>query len=170
LGIDRSGAGAIMTRWLLPASVAAIVTAFIAALGATITLLGPWYQGLDQPPWAPPDIIFGPAWTIIFALCAASATTVWMAAPSSQQAFAMMGLYAFNGFLNLLWSFLFFRLQRPDIAAVQVWLLWASIALLIHFSRRYSARAAWMLVPYLLWVTFAGVLNIAVAARNGPFG
>lgn len=159
-----------MTRWLLPASVAAIVTALIAALGATITLLGPWYQGLDQPSWAPPDIIFGPAWTIIFALCAASATTVWMNAPTKQHAFSMMGLYAFNGLLNLTWSFLFFRLQRPDIAAVQVWLLWATIILLIHFSRRYSTRAALMLVPYLLWVTFAGVLNIAVVARNGPFG
>lgn len=155
-----------ITRWLLPASVAAIATSLIAALGASITLLGPWYQGLDQPAWAPPDLLFGPAWTLIFALCAVSAAAAWMAAPTRETASALVGLYAFNGFLNLLWSFLFFRLQRPDIAAVQVWVLWASIALLIHASRRYSAKAAWLLLPYLLWVSFAGGLNVAVALRN----
>jgi tryptophan-rich sensory protein len=93
-----------------------------------------------------------------------------MAAPTRDTANMLIGLYAFNGFLNLLWSFLFFRAQRPDIAAVQVWLLWASIALLIFVNRRYSRAAAWLLVPYLLWVTFAGALNVAVATRNAPFG
>ena len=118
-------------RWLLPASVAALATAFIAALGATITQLGPWYQSLEQPPWAPPDMAFGPAWTLIFALSAMSAVTAWMAAPDRESADGLLGLYAFNGSLNLLWSFMFFRLQRPDIAAIEVWFLWASVALLI---------------------------------------
>lgn len=157
-------------RWLLPASVAALATALIAALGATITQLGPWYRSLNQPAWAPPDIAFGPAWTLIFGLCAMSAATAWMAAPTRDKANAMIGLYAFNGFLNLMWSFLFFRAQRPDIAAIQVWALWASIAVLILVVRRHSGAAAWMLVPYLAWVSFAGALNIAVATRNGPFG
>ena len=159
-----------VTRWLLPASVAALATAVIAALGATITLLGPWYHSLEQPSWAPPDIAFGPAWTLIFALCAISAATAWMAAPTRETANMLIGLYAFNGFLNLMWSFLFFRAQRPDIAAIQVWALWASIAVLIFVTRRYSRTAAWLLFPYLLWVSFAGALNIAVASRNGPFG
>ncbi|MBC7520505.1 MAG: tryptophan-rich sensory protein [Sandarakinorhabdus sp.] len=157
-------------RWLMPASVAALVTSVIAALGATITLLGPWYHSLVQPSWAPPDMAFGPAWTLIFALCAISAATAWMAAPTRDTANMLIGLYAFNGFLNLLWSFLFFRFQRPDIAAVQVWVLWLSVAVLILVTRRYSRAAAWLLLPYLLWVSFAGALNVAVAARNGPFG
>lgn len=159
-----------LTRWLIPASVAALATSLIAALGATITQLGPWYHDLVQPSWAPPDMAFGPAWTLILALCAISAATAWMAAPTRDTANMLIGLYAFNGFLNLLWSFLFFRAQRPDIAAIQVWVLWASIALLIFISRRYSRSAAWLLVPYLLWVSFAGALNVAVSARNGPFG
>ena len=157
------------SRWLMPASVAALATAITALVGATITQLGPWYQSLDQPSWAPPDMLFGPAWTLIFALCAISAATAWLAAPTRDIANMLIGLYAFNGFLNLLWSFLFFRAERPDIAAIQVWVLWASIAVLINVSRRYSTTAAWLLVPYLLWVTFAGALNIAVVMRNGPF-
>ncbi len=160
----------IVGRWLLPASVAALATAFIAALGATITQLGPWYRSLEQPPWAPPDMVFGPAWTLIFALSAMSAATAWMAAPDRESADGLLGLYAFNGSLNLLWSFIFFRLQRPDIAAVEVWFLWASVALLIIKCWRYSRPASFLLLPYLVWVAFAGVLNAAVVVRNPPFG
>lgn len=157
-------------RWVLPASVAALLTAVIAALGATITQIGPWYHSLVQPDWAPPDIAFGPAWTIIFGLCAIAAATAWMAAPNRDSGYVMIGLFALNGFLNLLWSFLFFRLHRPDVAAIEVWLLWASVAALISVLRRYSATAAWLLVPYLLWVTFAGILNDMVVKLNPPFG
>ena len=160
----------IGSRWMLPASVAALATAFIAALGATITQIGPWYQSLEQPSWAPPDMAFGPAWTLIFALSAMSAVTAWMAAPDRESADGLLGLYAFNGSLNLLWSFIFFRLQRPDIAAIEVWFLWASVALLIVKCWRYSRTAALLLVPYLAWVAFAGVLNAAVVVRNQPFG
>ncbi len=157
-------------RWLLPASVAALTTSVIAVLGATITVLGPWYEGLHQPPWAPPDIAFGPAWTLIFGLCAISAATAWLAAPTRDAAYFVIGLFALNGFLNLLWSFLFFRLHRPDIAGYEVWLLWASIAALIVICRRFSTMAALLLVPYLLWVSFAAVLNDAVVRLNPPFG
>ncbi|PZN97181.1 MAG: TspO protein [Alphaproteobacteria bacterium] len=156
-------------RWFLPASVAAVTTSLIAALGATITVLGPWYQGLRQPSWAPPDIAFGPAWTLIFGLCAISAVTAWMAAPTRDSANNLIGLFAINGFLNLLWSFLFFRAQRPDLAGWEVWILWASIATLIVACGRVSRTAAWLLVPYLLWVTFAGLLNAAVVVLNRPF-
>ncbi len=157
-------------RWLLPASVAALTTSLIAALGATITQLGPWYHELVQPSWAPPDIAFGPAWTLIFGLCAISATTAWMAAPTRDTASTVLGMFALNGFLNLLWSFLFFRAHRPDLAAWEVWLLWASIAALILVCWRFSRLAAWLLLPYLLWVSFAGALNEAVVALNQPFG
>ena len=75
-----------------------------------------------------------------------------------------------NGFLNLLWSFLFFRMHRPDWAGIEVLLLWASIAALIVACRRVSGTAAWLLVPYLIWVTFAGVLNATVVGLNAPFG
>ena len=156
-------------RWVLPASVAAVTTLLIAALGATITVLGPWYYGLVQPAWAPPAMLFGPAWTLIFGLCAMAAATAWMETPASGARVTIIGLFALNGFLNLLWSFLFFRLERPDLAAFEVWFLWASIALLIAVCWRSSRLAALLLVPYVIWVTFAAALNTAVVTLNKPF-
>lgn len=157
-------------RWLIPGSIAGVSALVIAALGATITRLGPWYHGLRQPEWAPPDIAFGPAWTLIFALCAIAGVTAWRAAADRNTATSIIGLFALNGFLNLLWSFLFFRAQRPDWAAIEVWLLWASIAALMIACWRVSRTAALLLLPYLLWVSFAAVLNEAVSQLNGPFG
>ncbi len=157
-------------RWILPGTIAALAATLTAAVGATITVLGPWYQSLEQPTWAPPDIAFGPAWTLIFALCAISGATAWRAAPDRQSADVVLGLFALNGFLNLMWSFLFFRAQRPDWAAIEVWVLWVSIAVLIAYCARISKLAAWLFLPYLLWVSFAGALNMKVVELNGPFG
>ena len=154
---------------LLPVAVAIVAAGLVAALGATITQLGPWYYSLTQPSWAPPDMLFGPAWTLIFGLTAWAGLTAWRAAPGRAVAVTLLGLFALNGFLNLLWSFLFFRLHRPDWAAIEVLLLWASIAGLIVACRRVSRRAAWLLVPYLAWVTFAGILNAEIVRLNAPF-
>lgn len=141
----------------------------VASLGATFTDLGPWYQSLRQPSWKPPDVLFGPAWTLIFALAAISAVIGWRNAPNQSSREWMVGLFALNGSLNVLWSLFFFRLQRPDWALVEVALLWLSILWLILVLGRYSKPASLLLVPYLLWVTFAAALNLAVVQLNGPF-
>ena len=78
-------------------------------------------------------------------------------------------LFALDGLLNLLWSLLFFRLQRPEWALAEIGFLWASIVLLMVVLGRYP-RAAALLAPYLVWVTIAVTLNFAVARLNGPFG
>lgn len=163
--IDRTDVTMAAGRWLLPAAVAALVTSLIACVGATITDVGPWYQALAKPDWAPPDVLYAPAWILIFGLTAIAAATAWMATPAGASE-TVLGLFALNGFLNLLWSFLFFRLHRPDLAALEVWLLWASVAALIIVLRRFSRSAALLLLPYLAWVSFAGVLNQAVVALN----
>ena len=155
-------------RRIAPVAIAILSAGLVAALGATITQLGPWYYHLRQPQWAPPDVAFGPAWTIIFGLTAWAGLTAWQAAPRDRRD-TIIGLFALNGFLNLLWSFLFFRLHRPDWAVIEVVLLWASIAAMIVACRQVSAKAAWLLAPYLVWVTFAGVLNLAVVRLNAPF-
>ncbi len=156
-------------RWR-PRFVAIGAALLVAGLGATITQLGPWYRSLRQPSWAPPDIAFGPAWTLIFTLTAIAGLQAWRGARSRTEADTVLGLFALNGFLNLLWSLLFFRLHRPDWAAVEVVFLWTSIAVMIGVCRPLSPRAAWLLVPYLLWVSFAGVLNVTVVRLNAPFG
>lgn len=155
--------------WVLPAVVAAVAAVFTAAVGATITDIGPWYQGLKQPDWAPPTWLFGPAWTVIFGLCTISGATAWLSARSRPEAESIIGLFALNGFLNLMWSFLFFRLHRPDYAALEVGILWSSIAALIVVMWRISRPAAALLLPYLAWVSFAAMLNRAIVELNGPF-
>lgn len=156
--------------WPLPALLAAAVALAIALLGATITQIGPWYEGLAQPDWAPPRPAYGIAWTLIFACAAAAAVSAWAATPDRRAAELVIGLFALNGFLNILWSLIFFRLQRPDWALAEVVLLWLSVASLVAVCGRYSRAAALLLLPYLAWVGIAGLLNWEVVRLNGPFG
>ncbi len=142
---------------------------FVAALGGAMTDLSPWYYALQQPPWAPPEWLFGPAWTVIFALTAASAYLHHVNEGNPQRRRRVLMLFAVNGMLNVLWSFLFFKLQRPDWALVEIPVLWLSILGLTVAVRRSSVVASWLLVPYLAWVAFAGWLNRAVVQLNGPF-
>ncbi len=149
---------------------AAACAAAVAVLGALSTDLGPWYAGLVRPPWQPPDLWFGPVWTLIFALAALSGASAWRALADARQRQTLLVLWSLNACLNVLWSLLFFRLHRPDWALAEVGLLWLSILGLALYSASASRRAAWLLVPYLAWVTFAAVLNYAVVDLNAPFG
>jgi tryptophan-rich sensory protein len=155
-------------RWR-PIAAAAVAAMAVAALGASATDLGPWYQSLVKPSWQPPDWLFGPAWTLIYALAALSAALAWSAARDSRSRTRIVALFALNALLNVTWSELFFGLQRPDWALAEVGFLWLSILLLIVVLRRHSATASWLLVPYLAWVTFAAILNLAVVRLNYPF-
>lgn len=154
---------------IIPVAVATIAATCVAALGATVTDLGPWYQALAKPAWNPPDVVFPMGWTLIYALITVSGITAWRAARTSAQAEWVLGLFALNGFLNISWSILFFRFQRPDWALVEVALLWLSILAIMVYAARFSRRAALLLVPYLGWVSFAAALNWAVVELNAPF-
>ncbi len=155
---------------ILPVAVATAAALCVAALGATITDLGPWYQALAKPGWNPPDVLFPIGWTVIYALITIAGITAWRAAPTAATSEWIIGLFALNGFLNISWSLIFFRLQRPDWAFYELTLLWLLIAVLIVFCGRFSKAAAALLLPYLAWVTFAGALNWAVVQLNAPFG
>lgn len=156
-------------RRFLPVLVAAVAAMAVAGLGALMTDIGPWYQALVQPPWKPPDWAFGPAWTLIFALTALAGVIAWRAAPRGAPRETLLMLFALNAFLNVLWSLLFFRLRRPDWALVEVVLLWLSVLVLMLVCFRHARTAGWLLLPYLLWVAFAGALNLATVRLNAPF-
>ena len=140
-----------------PIALAAGAAIFIAVLGATVTDLGDWYQQLEKPWWQPPDWLFGPAWTLIYALAALAALQGWRHSPAAGRPW-LIGLFCLNGFLNVLWSLLFFRVQRPDWAFVEVIFLWLSIVWLMAVLWRRGKGAAALLLPYLVWVAFAGYL------------
>jgi benzodiazapine receptor len=152
-----------------PVLIAAAVALFIAVLGGTLTDTGPWYQNLRKPSWQPPDWLFGPAWTIIFALAVVSAVSAWRGAGNDPQRGWVIGLFALNGFFNVLWSTLFFALRRPDWALIEVGLLWLNILLPMVLFWRLSRTASLCLLPYLLWVSFAAYLNLTVVRLNAPF-
>ena len=160
----------VSKTWILPAVLAAVAAIVVAALGATITDLGPWYQSLAKPSWHPPDALFPIGWTAIYAFNTYAIVDAWRAAPNSKVSDTIIGLFALNAFLNITWSMIFFRIQRPDWAFIEVLLLWLSILALVVYCGRYSKRAALFFLPYLAWVTFAGALNWAVVDLNGPFG
>ena len=157
-------------RKLLPIALAAAFAAMVAAVGGTMTDLGPWYQSLEQPSFKPPDWAFGPIWTVVLALAVLSAAMAWRAAPSRGVRDAVLMLFLLNGVLNILWSVLFFAFRRPDWALFEVLFLWASIATLIIVLWRFARMAALLLVPYVIWVSVAAALNLAVVRLNPPFG
>ncbi|MEO8281710.1 MAG: TspO/MBR family protein [Ideonella sp.] len=148
----------------------AAAAAFVAVLGALMTDLGPWYMSLKQPAFKPPDWAFGPIWTTIFGLCAAAGVRGWRMAPSRVEREQMLLLFAANGFLNVFWSLLYFRLHRPDWSLFEVPFLWLSVLALILVLGRFARSAAWLLVPYLVWVAIAAWLNWQTVRLNGPFG
>ncbi|MFZ9315624.1 MAG: TspO/MBR family protein [Burkholderiaceae bacterium] len=150
----------------LQSLVAAGIALSVAAAGGALTILDDWYYGLIQPSFKPPDWAFGPAWTLLFILMAISGVLGWRAAPDNARRQRLVALWAFNIVCNLGWSLLFFYLQRPDWAVIEVVFLAASVALLILHLRPYSPRAAWLLVPYLAWVCFAAAVNLGVVLLN----
>ena len=156
-------------RALRPIIIAALAALTVAVVGGVMTDIGPWYLSLIKPAWQPPDWLFGPAWTLIFSLAAASGVIAWRDAPNQSSREWMLALFALNGFLNVLWSLLFFRLRRPDWALMEVGFLWLSVLLLMIVLGRYSRKASLLLTPYLAWIAFAAFLNWTTVRLNGPF-
>ena len=149
-----------------PYLIAAVAAIAVAGLGAWATQLGPWYYNLKKPTWQPPDWVFGPAWTLIFGLIAISAGLAWEHSPDNIKRAWIVVLFALNGVLNILWSVFFFTLEKPGWALIEVIFLWLSIIVLMVFIAPISAVASWFLSPYLVWVTFAALLNLAIVRLN----
>jgi tryptophan-rich sensory protein len=150
--------------------VAAMLALALAGAGGALTEIGPWYRNLRKPRLQPPDWLFGPAWTLILGMAAASGVLAWHHAPDGGGRLRIALLFGANFFCHLIWSPLFFKLKRPDWALIEVVFLWLSILALVIGLARYSTAASWLVVPYLAWVTFAAWLNWAIVRLNRPFG
>ncbi len=153
-----------------PTLAAAGGVTFLGAAGMSLTTLGPWYRQLQKPSWQPPDWLFGPAWTLIFILEAASFVIGWHSVHSPGATALFIGVYLANGLFNILWSYLFFTLRRPDFAVREAVLLWLSVASIMLVLHQYAGPAWIFLLPYLLWVSFAIFLNLTIIRLNAPFG
>jgi translocator protein len=124
-----------------------------------------WYRRLAKPSWTPPDAVFGPVWTVLYLLMGAASVGV-VRADAQRSKGPAIGLYALQLALNLGWSTLFFGLRRPRPAVIELAVLWGSIAATIVAFARVRLAAGVLLLPYLAWTSFAGLLNVEIVRRN----
>lgn len=135
-----------------------------AAVGAVASVDAPsFYAQLNKPSWAPPAGVFGPVWTVLYALMGVAAWLVWRSPGPKRAALTLFGAQLAA---NALWSWLFFAWHRGALAAVEILVLLALIVAMIVAFWRISRLAALLMVPYLLWVSFASVLTWAVWRSN----
>jgi tryptophan-rich sensory protein len=158
---DRAGWKPVLT--------AAACAMAVATLGGIVTDIGPWYHSLTKPSWQPPDWLFGPVWTLIFACAALAGVLAWRSEPTLKHWARIVGIFAANGVLNIVWSAFFFGLHRPDWALAEVAALWVSVLALILVLAPQSTSAALLIAPYLVWVSFAAFLNWTIVRLNYPF-
>ena len=141
----------------------------VAILGGFATDLGPWYQALKEPFWKPPDFAFGPIWSAIFIFSGIAWVGVKNLTSDASILSRLNVLFWLNAGLNLLWSILYFRFQRPDWSLYEAVFLWLSVLAILLTTRKISTRYSLYLLPYLIWVSIAIVLNWDTVRLNGPF-
>jgi len=125
-----------------------------------------WYAGLVKPSWTPPPVVFPIAWTLLYALMAVSFWRLWNSQTRIREGTQAMTLFLIQLALNALWSPVFFGFHGTRTALVVIMALLVAIAATIRAAFRVDRLAAWLLVPYLLWVAYATTINIGVVAMN----
>ncbi len=153
--------------------IAVVVSEFAGIIGSVFTApsIDGWYAEIVKPAINPPAWVFGPVWTTLFALMGIAAFLVWSSYAKASEdkkkgvKIALI-LFGIQLVLNTLWSIIFFGLQSPGGALVEIVFLWLAILATIIVFYKISKPAAWLLVPYILWVSFAGYLNYAIWTLN----
>jgi translocator protein len=142
-----------------------IIIPFLASvIGSLFTAssVSTWYVELIKPSFNPPSWVFGPVWTILYLFMGISLYLVWTST-FNKKAITFFGIQLT---LNVIWSILFFGLQQPLFAFIEIIFLWVFILLTIIYFYKINKTASYLLMPYILWVTFAAVLNLAIFLLN----
>jgi tryptophan-rich sensory protein len=149
-------------------AISVAVVAVVAAVGASWTHTGPgtWYAGLTLPPWNPPSWLFAPVWTALYLAMAVAAWLVAGRGMHRRDVRLALGAYAVQLLLNFAWTGIFFALEAPGWALVDINALWLAIVVTTILFWRLVPVAGWLMVPYLLWVAYAASLNASIAALN----
>ena len=147
---------------------AVVVCQLAGVLGSLFTSpqIPTWYASLQKPIFSPPNWLFAPVWIILFALMGISAYLVWNKGLENREVKISLLIFGIQLALNVLWSFLFFGLRSPFYAFFEIIVLWAAIALTILSFSKISKSAGLLLLPYLLWVSFAMILNYYIWELN----
>ena len=147
------------------------VVFLISAISSKITMpaIHGWYATINKPSFNPPDWVFPPVWTTLYVMIAVSGWLVWNKLPGSFTAkisTPQIKIYFLQLLANFAWSVIFFGMKMPLLAFVDISIMLVLIALNIRSFKKYSRPAAWLLVPYFLWVSFAAVLNLSIVTLN----
>jgi tryptophan-rich sensory protein len=146
----------------------------VGSLFTTPSIPG-WYATLNKPEFNPPNWIFGPVWTILFIMMGVALALVWTSKSGNWFTRLFKGnhlkLWAITAFavqltINVFWSIFFFGFHNPLLAFIDIVFLWFAIAINIYFFYKINKTAGWLLVPYILWVSFAAVLNLTIVMIN----
>jgi tryptophan-rich sensory protein len=144
-------------------AIAVAVSESAGIVGSIFTMpsIASWYAGLVRPELSPPNWIFAPVWTTLFLLMGIAAGIVWI-----KKDYRALAVFAIQLILNTAWSIIFFGLHSPGWAFVEIIFLWLAILATIIAFAKTSRVAAWLLVPYIIWVTFASYLNFMIWSLN----
>jgi tryptophan-rich sensory protein len=130
----------------------------------TASNIATWYVTLNKPFFNPPNYLFGPVWTVLYLMMGISLGMIINAKHSNKN--NSLIIFSIQLVLNFFWSVIFFSLQSPGWAAIEIIALWLSIIYMIRNFYKINKWAGWLQIPYLLWVTFASVLNISIYVLN----
>ncbi|MBU1120469.1 tryptophan-rich sensory protein [Candidatus Micrarchaeota archaeon] len=125
-----------------------------------------WYAAIQKPFFTPPNWVFAPVWTTLFLLMGISLYLVWEKGLSDRKVRIALSVFGIQLILNIVWSLLFFGLQNPFLAFIEIILLWISILATIILFYRISVKASILLIPYIVWVSIAALLNYSVWILN----
>lgn len=137
----------------------------IAGLFTTAEING-WFQSINKPDWQPPNWVFGPVWTVLYILMGVAFYLVWKNRAAAGKKRTAVTLWIVQLVLNFFWSFIFFNKHQIDWALGEIVLLWFFILLTMLAFGRISRVAAWLMVPYISWVTFATLLTLTIYQLN----
>ena len=125
-----------------------------------------WYQTINKPTWNPPSWLFGPVWTTLYVMMGIALFLIWKSDASQSVKKTAIILFAVQMLLNFFWSFIFFNQHQIGWAVVEIITMWVFILLTIFAFAPISKTAAWLLVPYISWVSFATILNYTIWQLN----
>lgn len=144
-----------------------VLVAFLPATTAVFVETGAWYASLNRPAWTPPSWVFGPVWAILYLLMGVAAWRVWMKRGFGDRAARLaLALFLVHLVFNAAWTLLFFGAHLLTAAAVEIVSLWLMIVALVALFWRIDRVAGYLLIPYLLWVSYAVTLSVGFAVMN----
>ena len=150
---------------LIASIIICLMAGFIGSF-FTADSVGTWYASLKKPDLAPPNWVFGPVWTTLYILMGVSLYIVWMKGLGKKEVRSAVYIFMAQLLLNTVWSLLFFGLRNPLYAFIEIIVLWLAIAATMIKFKRLSSTAALLLIPYILWVSFAAYLNYMIWQLN----